>query len=130
MPRLRRLGFTRRTELTRDQRAELWLGPRADGKAALASSFPSDHARRQAWLQVRDEMMANPSGLRRPWGWWKYETTVPRRASESDDCYLERVGVATPLEVAILRHYRQRAAEGHREAAVLAAIRTGAPCHA
>ncbi len=53
MPRRRRIDKKRRSELTMEETFELTIGPHHSG-----SAFPSDAARRAAWVEHRDELLA------------------------------------------------------------------------
>jgi hypothetical protein len=75
MPRLKRHAKRRRGELTREQRIELWLGPRTDldefdpkTPERDRSHFASEADRREAWLAHEEELRKRFPGFR-----WYYD---------------------------------------------------------
>ncbi len=83
MPRRRRAGKQRSSDLSCAQHFELLLGPGAGGEfvwipatrrsLGTSSAFDCPGARREAWLANRDEMLEDVRAGSRPWAWWVYE---------------------------------------------------------
>ena len=73
MPRRRRTPKKRNQELTRAQEWELLLGRKGE------SAFEDEDATREAWLQHRDELLANCVADHRPNAWWRFESPEKRK---------------------------------------------------
>lgn len=97
MPRKRRRGIRRTTELTWWQEAELIWGP--DGP----SQFETPFLARAAWYTHREVLMENCAAGQRPAGYWAYEAPERPRAGESDADALARLGLLEDWEVAELK---------------------------
>lgn len=70
MPRRRSSEKARRGALTDGQEMELEIGP----GHRVASFFADAAARREAWFEHRDELLAQGPPGNRPWAWWRYES--------------------------------------------------------
>jgi hypothetical protein len=112
MPRVRRRGKVRVTDIDGDQYIELsHLSPPSftDDRAFspslpewLRSTFASPFLRRAAWEHYKDELMQDCPPGRRPGGFWWYSAPERPREDESQADCLRRLGLLQAWEVAEL----------------------------
>jgi hypothetical protein len=97
----------RKVPLQCAQRWELILGPHGPhtDKPPL---FPSDAARRAAWVEHRDSLLKGVNPTVRPWAWWEYESPEPRESDEA--AQLRRLGLLSANELALLDRWAAAAA--------------------
>ena len=87
-----------RSRLDAEQEMELWLGPSHRG-----SAFGSESERVAAWLKHRDRLMtAWAKHGKRPDGWWRYESPVPRPRFGTEQSTLYEMELLAPEERAEL----------------------------
>jgi hypothetical protein len=112
MPTTRHRRMRERTELTSAQRFELLIG-----SGGAESAFADEAARRLAWEEHRDELLAGHErqGIR-PQAFWDYDCVEPREEG-FEAAQLLRLGVVSDRERAeIFAYWRQSAAAARLQA--------------
>jgi len=97
-----------RRALTFYEKLELAIGPGRDPQ------FADDEARRKAWEEHREVILAFVNKTTRPWAWWQFECEEAQDYTQGD-AQLERLGVLTDEEkvrVAKWRARREQDSEG------------------
>ena len=96
MPRVRRRGRGRQTDLDIGQHFELTIGP-DDHRPAFKSPF----TRRAAWFMHKDDLLAAVNEGTRPWAFYEFELKEhPPQGFRAEQRFLEERALLTDEEKA------------------------------
>jgi hypothetical protein len=98
------------TWLAHSQEMVLCFGP----DPRWAGGFGSEAECREAWMRERDAILATYRHGRRPWAWWKFETSLSYPGYDHEQSTLYEAGLLSAEERAALeRGWRREFARAH-----------------